>query len=299
MMFFKRTFKKTYQNQRMMKLVRMTGGLGNQMFIYAFYIQMKTIFPELRIDMSEMKKYKLHNGYELEDVFSIRPQTIYAHKWLKRVIVYAFFSIIREKSEEELSIHKYTQHKRWPLVYYKGFFQSELFFKESSDTIRDIFSFNTENANFRTKEWAKIIKEQRSNVSIHIRRGDYTSAKNKIKYGNICTEEYYQKAISIILKKEPKAFFHIFSDDVEWTKAHLKIHHLPHQYISWNKGPDSWQDMMLMSLCRHNIIANSSFSWWGAWLNAYKDKTVIAPSRWSNVKKTPHILPESWISIDI
>ena len=185
MMFFKRTFKKTYQNQRMMKLVRMTGGLGNQMFIYAFYIQMKTIFPELRIDMSEMKKYKLHNGYELEDVFSIRPQTISAHKWLKRVIVYAFFSIIREKSEEELSIHKYTQHKRWPLVYYKGFFQSELFFKESSDTIRDIFSFNTENANFRTKEWAKIIKEQRSSVSIHIRRGDYTSAKNKIKYGNI------------------------------------------------------------------------------------------------------------------
>lgn len=122
MMFFKRTFKKTYQNQRMMKLVRMTGGLGNQMFIYAFYIQMKTIFPELRIDMSEMKKYKLHNGYELEDVFSIRPQTISAHKWLKRVIVYAFFSIIREKSEEELSIHKYTQNKRWPLVYYKGFF---------------------------------------------------------------------------------------------------------------------------------------------------------------------------------
>ena len=75
MMFFKRTFKKTYQNQRMMKLVRMTGGLGNQMFIYAFYIQMKTIFPELRIDMSEMKKHRLHNGYELEDVFSIRPQT--------------------------------------------------------------------------------------------------------------------------------------------------------------------------------------------------------------------------------
>lgn len=74
MMFFKRTFKNTYQNQRMMKLVRMTGGLGNQMFIYAFYIQMKTIFPELRIDMSEMKKYKLHNGYELEDVFSIRPK---------------------------------------------------------------------------------------------------------------------------------------------------------------------------------------------------------------------------------
>lgn len=98
-------------------------------------------------------------------------------------------------------------------------------------------------------------------------------------------------------KYESTPSFYVFSDDIEWVKQNLSLPNA--HYIDWNQGNDSWQDMMLMSHCRNHIICNSTFSWWGAWLNPRKNKTVIVPSRWFMKEETPYIYPVSWIKVPI
>ena len=138
---------------------------------------------------------------------------------------------------------------------------------------------------------------KKNSISIHIRRGDYLHPKFNHLYGNICTIEYYKEAITILQQKYANLHFYIFSDDISWVKENLPI--VPSTYIDWNKKEDSWQDMYLMSQCKHNIIANSSFSWWGAWLNNNPNKTVICPSRFMNLNQQSDIVPEDWIQIQI
>ena len=115
-----------------------------------------------------------------------------------------------------------------------------------------------------------------NSVSIHIRRGDYLVC-DLLK--NLLPLFYYEAAIKYILEKVESPIFFIFSNDIEWCKNNLKIN-FPTYYIDWNKGKESFRDMQLMSLCKYNIIANSSFSWWSVWLNNNEEKNIIAPKRW-------------------
>jgi hypothetical protein len=117
------------------------------------------------------------------------------------------------------------------------------------------------------------------------------------RFGGICTSEYYQKAIKLISESINNPVFFIFSDDINRVKEKLPLNNAI--YTDWNLGNDSWQDMFLMSRCYHNIIANSSFSWWAAWLNINRNKIVIAPERWFQDMETPNIHPEKrgWILI--
>lgn len=134
-----------------------------------------------------------------------------------------------------------------------------------------------------------------NSVSIHIRRGDYLSEINQGLYGGICTEMYYAKAITYICNKIDQPSFFVFSNEIDWVKNNVDIPNPT--YIDFNNGADSWQDMFLMSQCKHNIIANSSFSWWGAWLNRNTNKIVITPSRFINLEEDSDIIPDAWIRI--
>ena len=117
-------------------------------------------------------------------------------------------------------------------------------------------------------------------VSIHIRRGDYIKRKNIQRYSNICTEQYYDKAISYIKEKYPNAKFYAFSDDIKYLNDFCQKRNI--MAVNTDRKMEDVEEMMLMSKCKHNIIANSTFSWWASWLNKNYNKIVIAPSIWLN-----------------
>lgn len=278
-----------------MRLIKMIGGLGNQMFIYAFYLQMRKRFPGTRIDLSDMRHYHAHNGYELDRVFGISDREFCIAKPLKKVLEFLFFKVILERKQNLETMEAFTKSYAYPFLYFKGFYQSERFFKDVEDEVRQAFAFDLNKANVESQTLARQIQENPHAVSLHVRRGDYMEPKFYKRYGTVCSQAYFQRAVEMMLAQVPQAHFYIFSDDVEWVQQNLRLPRAT--VVSCNRGADSWQDMMLMSLCRHNIICNSTFSWWGAWLNANPEKRVIAPSRWLADVDMPYIIPETWIKV--
>lgn len=273
----------------------MTGGLGNQMFIYAFYLQMRHRFPKVRIDLSDMMHYKAHNGYELHRIFDLPEDEFCMSKWLKKVVEFLFFKVILERKQNMETLEAFQCSYFWPLIYFKGFYQSERFFKAIEEEVRQAFRFDLGKANNYSKEMAAQIVKDEHAVSFHVRRGDYMEPKFYKRFGSVCQLSYYQQAAAKILEADPNAHFYIFSDDSNWVKEQLQLPSFT--LVEGNKGNDSWQDMMLMSLCRHHVIANSTFSWWGAWLDSRPEKIVIAPQRWLGDCDMPYIIPESWVKI--
>ena len=180
--------------------------------------------------------------------------------------------------------------------YVRGFWQSELYFKSIEELIRKDFTFASEPTG-SNKELAKAIATQQA-VSLHIRRGDYVNIQSTNEYHGTCSIEYYQKAIEYILSNLSDPVFYIFSDDLPWVKANLDVS-APHIFAEGNDATTNFEDLRLMSLCKHHIIANSSFSWWGAWLNPSKTKIVIAPKRWMNDPEfdSKDLIPKNWIRI--
>lgn len=277
-----------------MRLIKITGGLGNQMFIYAFYMQMKKHFSDTRLDLSDMVHYKVHHGYEMHRVFNLPKVEFCINQILKKVIEFLFFKTILERKQNH-SMEAYQKKYRWPFVYFKGFYQSERYFSEISNEIRSTFTFNLDIANSRSLAMMKKIDADENAISLHIRRGDYLNPEHYDSIGCICQLPYYQNAICAMNKNLARPSYYVFSDDIAWVKDNIKLPQAT--YIDWNKGKDSWQDMMLMSHCRHHIICNSTFSWWGAWLNPRKDKTVLCPEKWFNHSEAPYIYPSTWIKI--
>ena len=134
-------------------------------------------------------------------------------------------------------------------------------------------------------------------VSVHIRGTDYLKF-NDI-YGNICTENYYMQAIQQITQCIPNSYFYIFSDDYDYAYKIVKELNIDDrsEFIKGFKGKDSWIDMYYMSLCRHHIIANSSFSWWGAWLGEHENSIVIGPKKWNNNQQLNRVMPDRWMRV--
>ena len=131
-------------------------------------------------------------------------------------------------------------------------------------------------------------------MSVHIRRGDYLQDEN---LGGVCNNSYYLESVKILQTKLKNPFFYFFSDDPDWVKKTFNLDRM--KVIDWNTGINSYLDMFLMTKCKHNVIANSSFSWWGAYLNNYKNKIVIAPKVWfnDNLHKDNDIVPKKWLKI--
>jgi len=176
-----------------------------------------------------------------------------------------------------------------------GYWQSERYFQNIQSVIREEFRFKplTDPKNI---EWLNKIENENS-VSLHIRRADFVNNKYHDIHGT-CSVDYYKKAARYIADKVKRPVFFVFSDSIDWVRKNL-ILPFPCEYISGNSGEQSYIDMQLISLCKHNIIANSSFSWWGAWLNQNPEKIVIAPMQWFVSKKlneqTIDLIPETWL----
>ncbi|AQS93523.1 alpha-1,2-fucosyltransferase [Polaribacter sp. BM10] len=267
-----------------MIIVRILGGLGNQMFQYAYAKSLEMKGYEVQLDLSKIKKYKLHGGYQL-DKYKIDLKTSNSFNlFLSKINP---FKTLKEKNllfDKNLTNLKGNE-------YLKGYFQTEKYFSDIRSELIHQFVLKEELSN-STKLYKTEILKSETSCSIHIRRGDYvTDSKSNTIHGT-CSLAYYKEAIKIINKKHSNVTFFIFSDDINWTKDNLVIENAV--YINHKCLPH--EDIYLMSLCKHNITANSSFSWWGAWLNRNKNKTIIAPKNWF-VDKVNEIACQNWIKI--
>ena len=293
-----------------MIITNVIGGLGNQMFQYACGRALSLrLNRQLLIATDQFKNYNLHNGFELPQIFSIdceiaSQKNLYdvlgwrKNKNLRRVIARFEFKRLAGKtfvSETHNQFLERTKNLRNPL-YLHGYWQSEKYFEAYSDIIRSDFKFLQPMGSLDSK----IRKDMKAgpSVSVHVRRGDYTNKKNSNYYA-LCGLEYYKKAIQYILKKSPKAKLFIFSDDPKWVRNNLMKEFHGSRLIEHNRGKKSYNDLRLMSQTTHHVIANSSFSWWGAWLNPNDSKIVVAPSLWFAAPKTnfEDIVPKKWIRV--
>jgi len=286
-----------------MKIVRIIGGLGNQMFQYALYLSLKERFPDedIKVDCSYFKTYHVHSGLELTRVFGIElPQATYSEllrvTWpvsnfkLSRVIR----KLLPPRKTECLEFADRTFNAgvfEAGDKYYDGYWLDSRYFPSNKNIFRQVFHFNIP-LSAKNQSLLEKIRYQDQSVSIHVRRGDYLKVKDFI---GLCGIEYYQSAIKNIMTQISDVSFYIFSDDICWCKTHLAplIHGEAH-YIDWNTGSNSPIDMLLMSACRHNIIANSTFSWWAAYLKE-KDGLVYAPEKWNNSILNRKIQLPEWI----
>lgn len=289
-----------------MIITNIIGGLGNQMFQYAAgRIISLGLGVELKLDVSDFRGYHLHQGFELEHIFNASFNIAteadlhemlgwQKNKQVKKVLRRSFFSFLRSRNLViEPSLRYWPgSHRVSDNAYLMGYWQSEHYFAKHAATIRNDFTFKP-SLSYRNIDIAARINEVNA-VSLHVRRGDYvTNLKTNATHG-VCSLDYYQSAISYIAERIDQPYFFVFSDDLAWVKNNLKID-FPCQYIDHNHGAESYNDMRLMSMCKHHIIANSSFSWWGAWLGLNSEKIVIAPKRWfANSMTTSDLLPASW-----
>lgn len=264
------------------------GGLGNQMFQYAFVIALRELGKKVELDTSMYNFMVMHNGYELERVFGIKEETVCK----KGFHLYFLRALNRFKPNNIATFDKFvfdvdalfhTKHYIW------GFWQDERYFEKVDIQVRNIFSFkDVDNFNMTIAHEMKM----KNSVAMHIRRGDYAE------FGmSLIDESYYRNAVRIINEIVPNPEFFLFSDDEKEAERIGQGLGLSYRMMNHNKGLESYKDIYLMSQCKHNIIANSSFSWWGAWLNNNPNKHVIAPQIWE--KKRPEFKPQAkkWILI--
>lgn len=287
-------------------MVRLIGGLGNQMFQYAAGRALALIHQvPLGLDTSAFTSYTLHQGLELSRVFGLDLPQVADSQLRKsfgwRVSPLAkrlagrwpYFPLASRHVIIEPHLDYWSGILKAPAeAYLIGYWQSDLYFRESKDNIRSDFQFKTP-LEGRALDWAERIQAVPS-VSLHIRRGDYITNPTAAAYHGICSLNYYKEAISRIAQQINQPEFFVFSDDLAWARSNLKSQHQMH-FVDCNSGANSYRDMQLMSLCRHHIIANSSFSWWGAWLSPCASKRVFAPARWFAGRQTPKgLLPSDW-----
>jgi len=285
-------------------IVKFNGGLGNQMFQWAFAhaLEKKTGIQVL-LDMTFFEK-NYSRPYEL-DVFSMDVKKVQGF-WANFKLNTIWRLRKKLKNKKFFGTHIYEEpcfeydpsvFNIEPNTYIHGFFQSEKYIKDVENEIREAFKFKVLPDEQNQKNIDKI--QSTNSVSLHIRRGDYVQKKRfQDKYAT-CSLDYYKRGVEYIAERIENPTLFIFSDDKEWVKENLK---LPYEcvYVDNNSGAKSYEDLRLMSLCRHNIIANSSFSWWGAWLNNNKEKIVIGPQKWFNDEKViqTDIIPEEWVRLE-
>jgi len=289
-----------------MKIVNIIGGLGNQMFQYALAKSLETKFGDaVLVDTSLFDTYNVHNGLEIERVFNLklhRANECDIRQLTRYTRHYSLWRIYRRILPHKKTVCKERQDGSFDESvlsldisrYYDGYWQNYRYFESCEREIRRLYSFQPfkDTKNIQT---AEKIQSFEHSISIHIRRGDYL--KNSI-YKGICTISYYKSAIQFIKQhiNSPCHFF-VFSDDIDWCRTNLNqlLNNDSYSYVDWNKEKNSYLDMQLMSLCRHNIIANSSFSWWAAWLNQHNNNIIVAPYKWQQSNYNNHIQMPQWI----
>lgn len=292
-----------------MILIKVTGGPGNQLFQYAFGRNLALIYKtDLYLDLSEFE-IKKHRVFILNK-FKIRAK-IATKKLLKSFLKFSYYLPydLRPQCHKLLPSffpnifyeNKYTFDKNNFVnkndSYLIGFWQSEKYFANIRDKLLNEISLK-HNLSAKSKEVLKQIRKTES-VSINVRRGDFLSNPQINKRHGVISKDYFEKAIVLMSQKVKNPHYFLFSDDIEWVKDNIKPSHAT--YVDFNFPKSTEEDLLLGSYCKHNILTNSTYSWWVGWLNANPKKIVIAPSKWFNQLNYDFsdLFPEEWQILDI
>lgn len=286
-----------------MIISKIIGGIGNQLFQFAAARALSLEKKQnLSIDIRSFANYKKHSGYIIDNFFAVKPKIATPeeiHSLLKfrssqgvlRILSFIGSRYLCGKKlilEKNIHLKKNIDFFTVPCYLY-GYWQSEIYFKKYEKIIRKDFKFKKK-LSLQNKQVANFISTSNS-IGIHVRRGDYLLSKIL----NTCDKDYYLGAANFLASLINKPNFFIFSDDPYWARSNIKLK-FPSEFIDWNTGINSTFDMHLFSLCKHQIISNSTFSWWGAWLNDNNLKKIIAPKKWFlDGRDDQYICPSSWI----
>ena len=295
-------------------MISIFGGLGNQMFQYACGKSVATkLGVELKLDVSHLidrtlRKDFTYREYEL-DVFNIKEEIATPEEvrqyipnlWNSNELIKQLFKLkrillgkalyrerIKFKYDKEIDSLKDN-------TYIYGYFQTEKYFENIKNELLQSFRLTNE-LNLNNSSLLAQIKSENA-VSIHVRRGDYDNSPFEL----LDIQDYYRNAIELIQKNVESPSFYIFTNNYAWAEENFEPINIKKSIVNINSESQSFLDMILMSNCKHNICANSSFSWWGAWLNATPNKMVIVPFKWFKDTKlnesTYDLIPASWIKI--
>ncbi len=272
------------------------GGLGNQMFQYLFLHFIRKIGFDVFLDTSLYDITKMHSGFILDKVFEVdevkssKMKLLSNNKFVKKLFQLGLGSR-KVVAEENFNINKLDKFSE---IRFVGYWQSKQFVEEMYGEINSVFSFITNGFSKYTKSINTKI-ETTNSVSIHVRKGDYSDPKNKKIYG-LCSVNYYKSAIEKLKKEivEPLDIF-VFSDDLSYAKELLN----GIENCNFIEAGSEEEELYLMHKCKHNIIANSTFSWWGASLNSNKNKAVIYPNPWYDTQVGNGVfIPNSWTPVN-
>lgn len=277
-----------------MLVMQFVGGLGNQLFEYAYYRALQESGKKVLLDYS----FFVEKGWAYKinlfpNVKGIKTQINHGKIYFYLCGIYRKMCRILHKVHQENINEEFDHdafHVKSGLI--TGYYQNHVYFDSIKEIIRKELEFPLGEEKLRN--YIKEIEEN-NYVSIHVRRKDYLELSDI--YGGICNDKYYESAIKYIANTDSDLKYIIFSDDPVWVKDNMNI---PNSVCFSSKEfdqYDDWYDMCIMSHCKHNIIANSTFSWWGAWLNNNPEKIVICPSRWDNLHPKRGISCEGWITI--
>jgi hypothetical protein len=292
-----------------MIIVRLNGGLGNQMFQFAAgYSLSAQLSVECKVDITSFDRR--FRDYEL-NCFAGAPKIAESKELpfgttLRRLGIPELLANTLDRAMGGMSI--FEQPKAQAFIFEPrflslgdntrliGYFQSEKYFSRNAASIRNLYTL----ANPPDRSNKQILDQIAGTtaVSVHVRRGDYISNPHTNRFHGTCSLDYYDTAFRMLMKRVGNVGFFVFSDDMAWVRENIKPP-ASTVYVDYNKEHAPCEDMRLMSACKHHIIANSSFSWWAAWLNPAADKIVIAPKRWLNNTTMPldDLFPEGWVLI--
>lgn len=270
---------------------------------YAFYLATKERMPNTKY----VTWSNDHNGYELGQLFGIPSNPSKIINFIFRLLFtrrtdcpvrlcHAFLRALKISLHTEGLNYAFdpsnTRPKDNNLTIWSGGWHNYRYFENISNKLHEIFRFPIERLNQYSRQILSEIKSSQS-VALHIRRGDYCIGDYFKLYGCVCSLDYYRNAIAIVRERVDNPRFFIFSNDIEWVRAHLEIPEA--KFVDGNKRADSWMDMYLISQCQNIVIANSTFSWWGAYLS--NASLIICPDRFINDDHSGEIYPLSWTRV--
>ena len=305
-----------------MIIARPMGGMGNQMYCYALgkALSLKKNTP-LRIDKSWVDEVGAEKGLDLFSLANFKLECAewrYPRSGLRGLLsrrkadrIFAWLSQMLPRRWKSILVERQCRYDEWireiksRTIYIRaGTWQSYKYFRDCEDEIRRDFEFKEEVYEANRGLADRILADKQS-VSVHMRRGDYVANSEYAYTQGICTRQYYDNALEYFRHRLPSPTFYFFSDDIGFVKSefgsrdgYVFVDRRESRGNEVGFRDDGHHDMYLMSLCRNNIIANSTFSWWAAFLNKSKEKMVVAPDRWYNgVADDSFILRPDWIRI--
>lgn len=297
----------------MMKIIKLKGGLGNQMFQYAFAKYVERISGEKSIldssayeellndEIRKPRLLKFNITSEVASVDEIRKYTLLSHKGNSLSLKYKIGILFEALCNKGY----YFEWKRGDFItlpeiqkcrYFDGYWQSVEYIEPIKEQLLKDFTPNYELSAKAQRQMADM--QSHNSVFVGIRKGDYTANAKARKHFGIITNEYYSKAMDLIASKVESPVFHIFSNDIEWCKQNIDFGVYKVVFRNKEMQTNDFEELMIMSSCKHAIISNSTFNWWGAYLIKNPNKEIVCPLRWFNDDTPIYIVPKGWNRIE-